>query len=82
MNIFEQEDLIKGLPVERLMKEAQQPTGQMPQYLIVSEIQRRADMRKRFAGEQQKSPDSSIKDQILGGGIAAVAPPQGGMQSL
>ena len=80
MNIFEQEDLIKGLPDERLMKEAQQPTGQMPQYLIVSEIQRRADMRKRFAGEQQKSPDSSIKDQILGGGIAAVAPPQGGMQ--
>lgn len=36
MNIFEQEDLIKGLPDQSLMQEAQRPSGPLPQYLIVS----------------------------------------------
>ena len=87
MNIFEQEDLIKGLPDQALMREAQQPSGQLPQYLVVSEIQRRQDMRKRFSAENQETPQGTVKDQILSG-IAAMGnqqpqqqqPPQpGGM---
>ena len=83
MNIFQQEDVIKGMPDQALMKEAQAPTGRIPQYLVVSEIQRRADMRKRFAGEQQSMPQSTVKDQIVSGGIAGLGQqgqaPQGGM---
>ena len=83
MNIFQQEDVIKGMPDQALMKEAQAPTGRIPQYLVVSEIQRRADMRKRFAGEQQSMPQSTVKDQIVSGGIASLGQqgqaPQGGM---
>ena len=83
MNIFQQEDVIKGMPDQALMKEAQAPTGRIPQYLVVSEIQRRADMRKRFAGEQQSMPKSTVKDQIVSGGIVGVGQqrqaPQGGM---
>ena len=83
MNIFQQEDVIKGMPDQALMKEAQAPTGRIPQYLVVSEIQRRADMRKRFAGEQQSMPQSTVKDQIVSGGIVGVGQqrqaPQGGM---
>ncbi len=83
MNIFQQEDVIKGMPDQALMKEAQAPTGRIPQYLVVSEIQRRADMRKRFAGEQQSMPQSTIKDQIVSGGIASLGQqgqaPRGGM---
>ena len=60
MNIFQQEDVIKGMPDQALMKEAQAPTGRIPQYLVVSEIQRRADMRKRFAGDQQSMPQSTV----------------------
>ena len=75
MNIFEQEDLIKGLPDQALMKEAQQPSGQLPQYLVVSEIQRRQDMRKRFSAENQETPQDTIKDQILSG-IAAMGDQQ------
>ena len=47
MNILQMEDTIKGLPDEVLMQEAEQPTGQVPQYLVISEVQRRTDMRKR-----------------------------------
>ena len=38
MNILEQEDIIKGLPDAALMKEASAPSGQVPQFLVVSEI--------------------------------------------
>jgi len=94
MNIFEQEDLIKGLPDQSLMQEAQRPSGQLPQYLVVSEIQRRQDMRKRFSQQGGETPEGTVKDQILGGGIAELGqqppgqppqqgpgmpPPQGGM---
>jgi hypothetical protein len=83
VNIFQQEDVIKGMPDQALMKEAQAPTGRIPQYLVVSEIQRRADMRKRFAGEQQSMPQSTVKDQIVSGGIVGVGQqrqaPQGRM---
>ena len=81
MNIFEQEDVVKGMPDQRLMMEVQRPSGSVPQYLVVSEIQRRADMRKRFAA-QQTTPSTTVKDQIVSGGIAAMAPRQpsiGGM---
>ena len=71
------------MPDQALMKEAQAPTGRIPQYLVVSEIQRRADMRKRFAGDQQSMPQSTVKDQIVSGGIVGVGQqrqaPQGGM---
>jgi len=70
MNIFEQEDLIKGLPDQSLMQEAQRPSGSLPQYLVVSEIQRRQDMRKSFSQQGEQSPQGTVKDQILSGGIA------------
>jgi hypothetical protein len=85
MNILEIEDIIKGLPDQSLIQEAQAPSGQMPQFLVVSEIQRRADMRKRFQNQQQEMPQGTIADQILQGGIASMGnqqpiqsmPPQG-----
>jgi hypothetical protein len=60
MNILEIEDIIKGLPDQSLMQEAQAPSGQMPQFLVVSEIQRRADMRKRFQNQQKEMPQGTI----------------------
>jgi hypothetical protein len=69
MNILEIEDIIKGLPDQSLIQEAQAPSGQMPQFLVVSEIQRRADMRKRFQNQQQEMPQGTIADQIVQSGI-------------
>lgn len=74
MNILEQEDIIKGLPDAALMQEASAPSGQVPQFLVVSEIKRRSDMRKRFEKEQQ--PQGTVKDQIVmeAMGIAPMMP--------
>jgi len=74
MNILEQEDLIKGLPDAALMKEASAPSGQVPQFLVVSEIKRRSDMRKRY--EQEQQPQGTVKDQIVmeAMGIAPMMP--------
>ena len=81
MNILEVEDMVKGLPDDRLQQEAEMPTGQVPQFLVVSEIQRRSDMRKRFAERQQQQPQGTVKDQIIQEGIAAMAPPDQSMQA-
>lgn len=77
MNILEQEDIIKGLPDQALMQEAQMPSGQVPQFLVISEIQRRKDMRKRYNSERPQ--EGTVKDQILGEagmGIMGAMPPQ------
>ena len=70
MNIIDTEDMIKGLPDAALQKEAQNPSGQAPQFLVVSEIKRRKDMRTRYAQNQQSQ--GTVKDQLLG--MSAPAP--------
>ena len=81
MNILDVEDMVKGLPDQRLQQEAQAPTGQVPQFLVISEIQRRTDMRKRFSDQQQQAPQGTVKDQVVQQGIAAIAPPDPQMQA-
>ena len=71
MNILQLEDQIKGLPDQQLMQEAKAPTGQMPQYLLISEVQRRADMRKRYEAQQPQN-EGTISDQIMNGGIGSL----------
>lgn len=81
MNIIEQEDLIKGLPDQALFQQAQNPNSQVPQFLVVSEIQRRTDMRKRFEAAEAQ-PQATVTDQILMEGLGATQPappPQGSM---
>lgn len=78
MNIIEAEDMVKGLPDQVLFQEAQFPSGRIPQFLAVSEVQRRQDMRQRFQAQQAGQQQPTVKDQILQGGIAAAGgpPPQ------
>ena len=82
MNIIDTEDMIKGLPDAALQKEAQNPSGQAPQFLVVSEIKRRKDMRERYAQNQQSQ--GTVKDQLLGMNapspqpqVASMGQPQG-----
>jgi hypothetical protein len=62
--------LVKGLPDQALFQEAQFPSGRIPQFLAVSEVQRRQDMRQRFQATQQ-GQQATVKDQILQGGIGS-----------
>jgi len=80
VNILEIEDMVKGLPDQALQKEAKQPTGRIPQFLVVSEIQRRGDMRQRFQKRQENQ--GTVKDQVMQQGIAAMGAPQPEMQAL
>jgi len=76
MNILEQEDIIKGLPDQALQEEAKAPSGQVPQFLVVSEIQRRTDMRKKYQDPNEQKPQGTVADQITQEGIASVQPQQ------
>lgn len=76
MNILDAEDMIKGLPDQTLMQQAQMPTGELPQFLVISEIQRRSDMRKRHEAQMQEQSQGTVKDQIMREGIAAMMPQQ------
>jgi len=76
MNILQQEDIIKGLPDQALQEEAKKPSGQVPQFLVVSEIQRRTDMRKKYQDPNQQQPQGTVADQITQEGIASVQPQQ------
>ncbi len=72
MNILEKEDLIKGLPDNVLQQQMQAPTGELPQFLLISEIQRRTDMRKKLQEQPRKE---TVSDQIMMEGIMANRPP-------
>ena len=74
-NILEIEDKIKGLPDQALMREAQFPSGDVPQFLVVSEIQRRNEMRKSYDAMRQPSSTVPVAQQIVaeaGQGISGI----------
>ncbi len=71
MNILEQEDMVKGLPDQILIQQARMPTGEIPQFLIVSELDRRQKMRKEFA---ERVPEETVAERVISGGIAAMNP--------
>ena len=48
MNIIELQDNLKELPDSALMKEMQMPSGNAPQFLVLSELKRRKRMRDEF----------------------------------
>ena len=47
MNILDTQDKLKNLSQDQLMTEMRMPTGQAPQFLVLSEITRRQKMLAR-----------------------------------
>lgn len=85
MNLIELENLVKGVTDEYLAKEVQAPTGKIPPFLALSEIQRRKDMRQRYEAQKGAVDKPTIAEQIVGGigglpqaqGVPAPAAPGG-----
>lgn len=71
------QDALKGYPDDLLAREVSQPSGSVPSYLAISELQRRKDMRDRYAAQQ--APQSTVAEDLTMG-IMGVAD-QGGMPS-
>jgi len=91
MNIIQLEDNLKSLPDSNLQNEMINPTGMFPQYLVMSEIQRREEMRNdyqgRMAANEKTPPRPSMREEMMMGitqpqpmmqdsGIAGLLPAQ------
>src|SRR5512139_1911586 len=63
MNIIQIADALKGLPDQILQQELLKPTGSAPSYLVLSELQRRKDMRDSFVSQQQM-PQRSMAEEM------------------
>ena len=87
MNIIKLQDELKGVPDNALIGYVQNPTGQVPTYLALSELQRRKTMREKF--QQQQASQTTVAEDLaappppppMQQGIAAVAPQQMAMAS-
>jgi hypothetical protein len=63
-NIIEQQDLLKGLPDDRLSMLMQNPTGDIPPFLVAAEAQRRQSIREQFSGGPQESVVDTLTKQL------------------
>src|ERR1035437_3084638 len=78
-SLIDQMNILKNLPDGALAGELSQPTGAVPPYLVLSEVNRRKDMRQRFEGQMAlKKPQTTVvQDQLAG--LAPPNPSTGGM---
>jgi hypothetical protein len=81
MNILQLSEALKGVPKDFLIREATTPSGNYPQYLVVSELSRRTAMEKQFAGinAQQNRPQETVADRTV---REATPTPMAAMQGI
>jgi hypothetical protein len=65
MNIIQIQDRLKGVPDDALIGYVETPTGEVPSYLALSELQRRKDMRARYQAQAEPEPEKSISEQLI-----------------
>ena len=65
-NILQMQEILKSVPDQRLMQEMQQPTGRAPQYLVMTEIQRRKKVRDEYQGQVQDQQTTVAEDMVMG----------------
>jgi len=63
MNIIQLQDRLKGVPDQALVGFVENPTGEVPTYLALGELQRRKDMRERY--QANKQPEPSVAEQLI-----------------
>lgn len=62
MNIVKLQNELRSVPDNVLIGYVQNPTGQVPSYLAVTEMNRRKEMRDNY--QQQKPPESSVVEDL------------------
>jgi len=77
MNIIELQDRLKDLPDRVLMQEMQMPTGNMPQFLVLSELTRRRRMRDEY-NRQMAADMPTVAEEVM----TAAGAPQGGITAI
>lgn len=77
MNLFELQERLKDFSQDQLVREMQAPTGTAPQYLVLSELQRRQRMMAEEQAQMQ-TPQTTVAEDA----IAAAGVPQGGLADM
>jgi hypothetical protein len=77
MNLLKAQDLLKGVPDQKLRELAINPQGDIPPFLIAAEAARRAKMRQEYKGDTEgKMPTSTVMEDLLNNlGVASLQPP-------
>lgn len=77
MNIIDIQDQLKNFSEQQLVSEMQMPSGSAPQFLVLSEIQRRKRVRDDF-NKRQAAQEQTVAQEA----IAAAGVPQGGIAGM
>ena len=74
MNITALQKQLQGLPDQALAGYMMKPSAEVPQYLVLSELNRRKQLRQSAASMQapQQAPRTTVADDVMGGGVMAL----------
>ena len=70
-NILQIQERLKDLPQESLVKEMQQPTGSAPQFLVLSEINRRKRIRDDYQRQEAANISTVAEEAVTAAGVPA-----------
>lgn len=77
INLLQIQDDLKNFSEDQLVREMQQPSGTAPQFLVLSELNRRKRVKGEFAARQaQQAP--TVAEEV----VAAAGVPQSGMMGM
>ena len=62
MNIIKLQDMLRSVPDNALIGYVQNPQGEVPSYLALSELQRRKDTRAKY--QAQQTPETSVAEDL------------------
>ena len=69
MNIIDIQDQLKNFSENQLIQEMQMPSGNAPQFLVLSEIQRRKRVRDNFAQQQAANEPTVAEEAVAAAGV-------------
>ena len=77
MNIIDVQDQLKNFSENQLIKEMQMPSGMAPQFLVLSEIQRRKRVRDDFNKREAANQPTVAEEAVAAAGV-----PQSGIMGM
>jgi hypothetical protein len=77
MNLLQVQDDLKNFSQDQLVKEMQQPSGSTPQFLVLSELNRRKRVKGDFEARQAQQQPTVAQDAVASAGV-----PQQGMMGM
>ena len=69
MNILQLQERLKDLPDNALMQEMQMPTGNAPQFLVLSELKRRKRMRDEYKRQEAADMPTVAEEVVTAAGM-------------